>query len=154
MHHFGGFKSHCPLNGTIDLITSGIGQFVTCSERDGYTCKQPLNGHHVAAVRVQTGRFFERKSAEILSGCFDGCSLPTFVHLAAMDCNDGLFDKTFIRNYLCDSLRVIATRCKTSKNRLKIRRPLRSWGFDPPSRHQANPLNPWAVEASADSLDS
>ena len=37
---------------------------------------------------------------------------------------------------------------------LKIRRPLRSWGFDPPSRHQANLLNPWTAEASGDSRRS
>ena len=89
---------------------------------------------------MQTGRFFERESAEILSGCFDGCSLPTFVHFVAMDCKDDLGGNTLIPNYLCNGLRVIATRCKTSKNRLKIRRPLRSWGFDPPSRHQQNKM--------------
>jgi hypothetical protein len=45
----------------------------------------------------QTGSS-ERKSAEILSGCFDGCSLPTFVHFAAMDCKDGLCGNPFIAN--------------------------------------------------------
>ena len=39
-------------------------------------------------------------------------------------------------NRLCRLLRSCATRCKMAENRLKIRRSLRSWGFDPPSRHQ------------------
>jgi len=74
----------------------------------------------------------------IFSGCFDGCSLPTFVHFAAMDCKDGLGGNTFILNCLCDGLRVIATCCRIAKNRLKIRRSLRSWGFDPPPGTKKN----------------
>jgi hypothetical protein len=52
-----------------------------------------------------------------------------------MDCKENLGGNTFKPNYLCNDLRVIAPCCKIAKNRLKIRRPLRSWGFDPPSRH-------------------
>ena len=36
---------------------------------------------------------------------------------------------------ICRFLLESAAHCKMRKIRLKIRRPLRSWGFDPPSRH-------------------
>jgi hypothetical protein len=56
------------------------------------------------------------------SGCFDGCSLPTFVHFAAMGCNKQVGRIRLIMSTLCGSLRMTATHCKTAKNRLKTRR--------------------------------
>ena len=66
----------------------------------------------------------------VFDGCFDGCW--------ARDCNNAIYCNSLILYKLCDFLRPTATPCKGPKNRLKIRRPLRSWGFDPPSRHQQN----------------
>jgi len=57
------------------------------------------------------------------SGCFDGCSFPTFVHFAATDCKDSFSRNIHKSERLCDNLRSAATRCKSTKNRLKIRRP-------------------------------
>ena len=58
----------------------------------------------------------------VLSGRFDGCSFPTFVHFGATDCKEGLCGNTFMPKYLCGTLRLNATHCKVAKNRLKIRR--------------------------------
>jgi len=81
------------------------------------------------------------------SGCFDGCSFPTFVHFAATGCKGSFSRNIHKSERLCDNLRSAATRCKSTKNRLKIRRPLRSWGFDPPSRHQQNKVKMnWPLE--------
>jgi hypothetical protein len=53
------------------------------------------------------------------------------VHFAAADCKNSLTCNILRPHGLCDNLRSLATRCKIAKNRLKIRRPLRSWGFAP-----------------------
>lgn len=83
--------------------------------------------------KVRKRRLSGRKSDFLLSGCFDGCWFPTFVHLAAIHCKDRARRNTMHIQHLCSSLRQAATRCKIAKNRLKIRRPLRSWGFAPPA---------------------
>ena len=72
------------------------------------------------------------------SGCFDGCSFPTFVHFAATDCK-GSFSRNIQKSErLCDNLRSAATRCKSTKNRLKIRRASARGGSTPPPGTKQN----------------
>ena len=97
---------------------------------------------------MQKVRFCGEKSAREPSGCFDGCSFPTFVHFAAIHCKSFAHRNAMYINRLCGLLRWPATTCKTSKNRLKIRRDNLSWGFDPPLPAPNNILKRCVMEVT------
>ena len=110
-----------------EMVQSVIGYFLIICR-----AKQPSNSHQIASARPKIDSIPGKNPILWLSGCFDGCSFPTFVQLTAIFCVTSAVHTMLTIRRLCDKLREFASRCKLTKNGLKIRRPQGRGGSSPP----------------------